>query len=57
MKDYLEVLKTIEAANGPDMASYKDSLDDAIAGTQDAATQAAKASKEYGSVPIRRKPQ
>lgn len=56
-KDYLEALKTIEAVNGPDMASYKDSLDDAIAGTQDAAAEAAKASKEYGSVPIRRKPQ
>lgn len=56
-KDYLDALKTIEAANGPDMASYKDSLDDAIAGTQDAAATVTKASKEYGSVPIRRKPQ
>lgn len=56
-KDYLEALKTIEAANGPEMAAYKDSLDDAIGGTQDAAAEAAKASKEYGSVPIRRKPQ
>jgi hypothetical protein len=56
-KEYLETLKTIEAANGPDLPSYKDSLDDAIAGTQDAAADAAKASKEYGTVPIRRKPQ
>lgn len=56
-KEFLETLKTVEGAHGPDLASYKDSLDDAIAGTQDAVDEAAKASKEYGSVPIRRKPQ
>jgi hypothetical protein len=55
-KDYLETLKTIEAANGPDLISYKQSLDDAIAGTQDAVDEATKASKEYGSAPVRRKP-
>jgi hypothetical protein len=55
-KDYLETLKTIEAANGPDLVSYKQSLDDAIAGTQDAVDEATKASKEYGSAPVRRKP-
>lgn len=54
-KEYLDTLKTIEGANGPDLASYKDSLDDAIAGTQDALDAATKASKEYGSGPIRRK--
>ena len=56
-KEYLDALKAIEAANGPDIASYKESLDDAIGSTQDAAVEAAKASKEYGSAPIRRKPQ
>lgn len=55
-KSYLDTLKTIEGANGPDLASYKNSLDDAISATQDALSTAAKASKEYGSVPIRRKP-
>lgn len=54
-KDYLETLKAIEGANGPELASYKDSLDDAIAGTQDALDAAVKASKEYGSGPVRRK--
>ena len=55
-KEYLETLKTIEGVNGPDLASYKDSLDDAISSTQGALDEAAKASKEYGSVPVRRKP-
>lgn len=56
-KAYLETLKTIEGANGPELASYKDSLDDAIAGTQEALDDTAKASKEYGATPVRRKPQ
>lgn len=55
-KSYLEGLKTIEAANGPELASYRDSLDDAIESTEDALKGAAKASKEYGATPIRRKP-
>ncbi|MGB6075778.1 MAG: hypothetical protein WBG29_09095 [Candidatus Acidiferrales bacterium] len=55
-KANLETLKTIENVNGPDLPSYKQSLDDAIAGTQDALDEAVKASKEYGSAPIRRKP-
>jgi hypothetical protein len=54
-KEYLDTLKAIEGANGPDLPSYKDSLDDAIAGTQDALDAATKASKEYGSGPVRRK--
>lgn len=54
-KAYLETLKTIEGANGPELASYKDSLDDAISSTQDALNDTEKASKEYGSGPIRRK--
>lgn len=54
-KAYLETLKTIEAANGPELGSYKDSLDDAISATEDALNDTEKASKEYGSGPIRRK--
>lgn len=54
-KEYLETLKTIEEANGPELASYKDSLDDAISSAQDALSDTEKASKEYGSGPIRRK--
>lgn len=55
-KDYLQALQGIESAKGPELASYKDSLDDAIDGTQEALKNAAKASKEYGATPIRRKP-
>lgn len=55
-KAYVQTLKTIEGANGPELASYKQSLDDAIAGTQDALDDVAKASKEYGAAPLRRKP-
>lgn len=54
-KAYLETLKTIEGANGPELASYKDSLDDAISATQDALSDTEKAAKEYGSAPVRRK--
>ena len=55
-KAYLETLKNIEGANGPELTSYKDSLDDAIDGTQQALDDTAKASKEYGATPVRRKP-
>lgn len=55
-KEYLQTLKTIEGANGSELASYKDSLGDAIDATQDALKSAAKALKEYGATPIRRKP-
>jgi hypothetical protein len=55
-KEYLQTLKTIAGANGPELASYKDSLGDAIDATQEALKGAAKASKEYGATPIRRKP-
>ncbi|HXT85996.1 MAG TPA: hypothetical protein VN745_03135 [Verrucomicrobiae bacterium] len=55
-KDYLQTLQGIESAKRPELDSYKDSLDDAIDGTQDALKSAAKASKEYGATPVRRKP-
>lgn len=55
-KEYLQALQSIESAKGPELDSYKDSLDDAIDGTQEALKSAAKASKEYGATPVRRKP-
>lgn len=55
-KDYLQALQGIESAKGPELDSYKDSLDDAIDGTQEAIKSASKASKEYGATPVRRKP-
>lgn len=55
-KEYLEALQKIEGAGGPELIRFKDSLDDAIEGTQDALKDADKTSKEYGAVPVRRKP-
>jgi len=55
-KEYLEALQKIEGMGGPGIVAYKDSLGDAIEGTQDALKDANKTSKEYGAVPVRRKP-
>ncbi|MHB8527144.1 MAG: hypothetical protein ACYDD2_13425 [Candidatus Acidiferrales bacterium] len=55
-KEYLEALRKIEGSGGPELVAYKDSLDDAIEGTQDALKDATKTSEEYGAVPVRRKP-
>jgi hypothetical protein len=55
-KDFLDALHKIETAGGPELDSFKDTLDDAIEATQDAQAEANQASKEYGAVPIRRKP-
>lgn len=55
-KSYLQTLQKIKAEGGPELASIKDSLDEALDGTQYALKDAAKASKEYGAAPIRRKP-
>ena len=55
-KGYLQALQGIEGAKGPELDSYKDALDDAIDGTQEALKSAANASKEYGARPVRRKP-
>ncbi|HVA72306.1 MAG TPA: hypothetical protein VNF02_04270 [Candidatus Limnocylindrales bacterium] len=55
-KEYLAVLQKIKAAGGPEMSSFHDALDDAIDGTQDALKDASSASKEFGAVPVRRKP-
>jgi hypothetical protein len=55
-KEYLDALQKIEGAGDPELSAFKDALDDAIEGTQDALKDANKASKEYGAVPVRRKP-
>lgn len=52
-KDALPYLQELQK-NGPELESYKVTLDDAIEATQDALTDAQKAEKEI-SAPIRRK--
>lgn len=54
-KEFLEVLQKINQG-GPELDTYKDTLQDAIEGTKDAVTDADKASKELTPVPVRRKP-
>ena len=53
-KEFLEILEKI-AANGPDLETYKDNLDDAIEGTRDAMNDAEKAKKAVAPPPVRRK--
>jgi len=53
-KAYLEVLKKIQAG-GKEMEIYKENLDDAIEGTQDAMKDAEKAKKSVAPPPVRRK--
>lgn len=55
-KLFLDALHKIQNDGGADLESFKDSLGDAIDSTQDALNEATKASKEYGAVPVRRKP-
>jgi chromosome segregation ATPase len=54
-KEFLETLKKIQA-DAVELDIYKDTLDDAIEGTNDALKDAEKAAKEAGSPPVRRKP-
>jgi len=53
-KQYLDVLKKIQA-EGKELDVYKDNLDDAIEGTQDALNDAEKAKKNVAPPPVRRK--
>jgi hypothetical protein len=53
-KQYLEVLRRIQA-EGKELDVYKDNLDDAIEGTQDALNDAEKAKKSVAPPPVRRK--
>lgn len=55
-KQYWGMLQKVESTSGPELSAFKDSLDDAIDATRDAVKEANKASKEYGAVPVRRKP-
>jgi hypothetical protein len=53
-KSFLEILKKF-SMNGPELEIYKENLDDAIEGTQDAMTEAEKAKKKAAPPPVRRK--
>jgi hypothetical protein len=51
---FLEILKKI-SANGVELEIYKDNLDDAIEGTEDALREAQNAKKKAAPPPVRRK--
>ena len=53
-KDFLPILEKF-SADGPELETYKDNLDDAIEGTRDAMNDAEKAKKKVAAPPIRRK--
>ena len=54
-KEFLETLQKYDT-DGPDLATYKDTLEDAIDGTKDALSDAEDALKEMLPAPVRRKP-
>ncbi len=54
-KEFLAYLKGL-SANGPELQTYKDNLDDAVEATQDALKDAEKAAKEVAPPPVRRRP-
>jgi len=53
-KEFLVILQKF-ASEGPELEIYKDNLDDAIEGTQDALNEAEKAKKKAAPPPVRRK--
>jgi hypothetical protein len=53
-KDFLETLKKF-SASGAELEVYKDNLDDAVEGTEEALREAEKARKKAAPPPIRRK--
>jgi hypothetical protein len=53
-KEFLVVLQKLQTA-GPELEIYKDNLDDAVEGTQDALNEAEKARKKAAPPPVRRK--
>jgi hypothetical protein len=55
IKEFLPYLEGL-ALNGPEHETYKETLDDAIEATQDAAKDIEKATKEMSAPPERRKP-
>jgi len=54
-KEFAEILAKLGQA-GPELDTYKDTLEDAIEGTRDAISDAEKAEKEMLPAPVRRKP-
>jgi hypothetical protein len=53
-KEFLEVLKRLQS-QGPELEIYKDNLDDAIEGTQDAINEADQSKSKAAPPPVRRK--
>lgn len=53
-KEFLEILKKIQS-EGKEIAVYKENIEDAIEGTQDAINDAEKAKKSVAPPPVRRK--
>jgi hypothetical protein len=53
-KEFLAILQKYESG-GPELEVYKDNLDDAVEGTQDALDEAIKAKKKAAPPPVRRK--
>jgi len=53
-KEFLEILKKIQA-EGKEIEAYRDNIEDAIEGTQDAINDAEKAKKSVAPPPLRRK--
>jgi hypothetical protein len=53
-KEFLEVLRKV-SADGIEIPIYKDNLEDAIEGTQDAMNEAEKAKRKVAPPPVRRK--
>jgi len=53
--EFLDALEKYHE-NGPELDTYRDTLEDAIEGTKDALADAAEIEKEMPSPPIRRKP-
>jgi hypothetical protein len=54
-KEFMAVLQKLHQG-GPEYETYKETLDDALEGTQDAINDVAQAEKELTPVPVRRKP-
>jgi hypothetical protein len=53
-KDFLGILQKLDT-DGPQKEIYKENLEDAIEGTQDALNEAEKAKKKAAPPPVRRK--
>ena len=53
-KDFLVILQKYQS-EGPELETYKENLEDAIEGTQDAQNEAEKAKKKAAPPPVRRK--